>query len=143
MKKIFLITGALLIFIAAVLVARFLIGGDEDTWICDQGQWVKHGQPQSPPPSTPCPSVNASQICSSPSGTQMDLTTAQQIAQSQCSDGQLAASYSCNSTTGTWWLDFTPDQPKSGCNPACVVNIETGQAEINWRCTGLISPEDN
>jgi phosphate starvation-inducible membrane PsiE len=42
----------------------------------------------------------------------------------------------CNENTGTWWIDL--DIEKSGCSPACVVNINTGEAEINWRCTGLL-----
>ena len=27
---------------------------------------------------------------------------------------------------------------KQGCAPACVVNVVTKKAEINWRCTGLL-----
>ena len=30
------------------------------------------------------------------------------------------------------------DIEKAGCNPACVINVETRTAEINWRCTGLL-----
>lgn len=45
--------------------------------------------------------------------------------------------YMCNEYTGTWWIDL--DIEREGCNPACVINVETRQAEINWRCTGLIS----
>ena len=44
-----------------------------------------------------------------------------------------------NEATGTWWLDL--DVKKDGCAPACVVNVETGEVEINWRCTGLLPPE--
>ena len=68
----------------------------------------------------------------------MSLNVAKQIAlDSECADeGPLAEYYMCNSFTGTWWLDMDLDRP--GCNPACVLNIETGEAEINWRCTGVI-----
>ena len=67
---------------------------------------------------------------------EMGLTEAQEIAiNSECGN-QLEGSSMCNEDTKTWWLDL--DIEKEGCNPACVVNVETRQAEINWRCTGLI-----
>jgi len=42
----------------------------------------------------------------------------------------------CNENTGTWWIDLNIS--KEGCNPACVINVTSKQAEINWRCTGLL-----
>lgn len=47
--------------------------------------------------------------------------------------------YICNEITGTWWIDL--DIQKEGCNPACVINVETKMVEINWRCTGLMPME--
>ena len=44
----------------------------------------------------------------------------------------------CNEVTKTFWIDMDIDKP--GCSPACVVNIETKTAEINWRCTGYTAP---
>jgi len=44
--------------------------------------------------------------------------------------------YICNEDTGTYWIDL--DIEKEGCNPACVINVETKEAEINWRCTGVL-----
>ena len=38
----------------AWLFLRFA-GGDEDTWICDNGIWVEHGHPSSPKPAELCP----------------------------------------------------------------------------------------
>jgi len=67
----------------------------------------------------------------------MSISEARQIAiASECGD-RLKDTSICNSNTNTWWIDL--DVEKEGCNPACVVNIVTRQAEINWRCTGLIS----
>lgn len=40
--------------LGGILAARFLLGGSEDTWICKSGNWVKHGNPASPPPVTGC-----------------------------------------------------------------------------------------
>ena len=72
-------------------------------------------------------------------GKTMTLEEAVDIAQSsECvQEGQLIIDESfCNDYTGTWWIELTAQ--KEGCNPACVVDIETETAEINWRCTGLI-----
>ena len=40
--------------VGVVLVLRFAVGGSEDTWICKDGQWVKHGNPSQPQPVIPC-----------------------------------------------------------------------------------------
>ncbi|MBN2112302.1 hypothetical protein JW707_04350 [Candidatus Woesearchaeota archaeon] len=56
---------------------------------------------------------------------------------SECTEeGILGADASYNSYTDTWWIDL--ELEKEGCNPACVVDANTEEAEINWRCTGLI-----
>jgi len=66
----------------------------------------------------------------------LSLSEAKEIAlQGQCGD-KLKDTYICNEITGTWWIDL--DIKKEGCNPACVINVETKTAEINWRCTGLL-----
>ena len=66
----------------------------------------------------------------------LGLSEAKNIAiQGQCGD-KLKDTYICNEITGTWWIDL--DIEKEGCNPACVINVETKTAEINWRCTGLL-----
>ncbi|MBW3017285.1 hypothetical protein KY316_02845 [Candidatus Woesearchaeota archaeon] len=56
-------------------------------------------------------------------------------AASECGSNFKENAY-CNSFTGTWWIDI--DIEKQGCSPACVVDIASRTAEINWRCTGLI-----
>ena len=69
----------------------------------------------------------------------LSLSEAKEIAiQGQCGD-KLEDTYICNEGTGTWWIDL--DIQKEGCSPACVINVETKTAEINWRCTGLIPME--
>ena len=54
MKKIILAIAILMVVAVGFLVVRFLIGGDEDTWVCQNYEWVKHGNPQSPKPTKPC-----------------------------------------------------------------------------------------
>jgi len=71
------------------------------------------------------------------------LTIAQ--ASSDCSmAGILTDEINYNANTKTWWIDLerVPELEKDGCNPACVVSEETKTAEVNWRCTGLIEPEE-
>jgi len=66
----------------------------------------------------------------------LSLSEAKEIAiHGQCGD-KLKDTYICNEITGTWWIDL--DIEKAGCSPACVINVETKTAEINWRCTGLL-----
>jgi len=68
--------------------------------------------------------------------TKLSLSEAKEIAfLSECGD-RLEDTYICNEITGTWWINL--DIEKQGCNPACVINVETKMAEINWRCTGLL-----
>jgi len=33
---------------------RFVVGGSEDSWMCAEGQWVKHGYPSAPKPEGEC-----------------------------------------------------------------------------------------
>ncbi|MFC1682085.1 hypothetical protein ACFL0X_00535 [Nanoarchaeota archaeon] len=63
-----------------------------------------------------------------------------QIAQnSECTEqGELTENYSYNENSKTWWIDLIPFEENPNCNPACVINTETLETEINWRCTGLI-----
>ncbi|MFA6269284.1 MAG: Kazal-type serine protease inhibitor family protein, partial [archaeon] len=86
---------------------------------------------------TDCPVPNNStpeQTCG-----EMVYSKAKLIADSVC--GEITGVNVCNLETKTWWFDLV--QKKEGCSPACVVNVVTGAAEINWRCTGLIVPGDS
>ena len=68
-KKI--ITGLIIIaiiFVAGVLIVRLI--SPEDNWICNSlGQWVKHGNPNMPVPTTGCgvpKATNSSQTAGLP-----------------------------------------------------------------------------
>jgi len=55
MKKILIfLLLAIVISLSGLFVVKFLFGGDEDTWICVDNQWVKHGNPNAPMPLTGC-----------------------------------------------------------------------------------------
>jgi len=45
---------AAIILMGILLGIRFIFGGDEDTWICQNGAWVKHGQPSAAVPTERC-----------------------------------------------------------------------------------------
>jgi hypothetical protein len=40
----------LLLSFLILLIIRFVIGGDEDTWLTNGNTWIKHGNPSSPMP---------------------------------------------------------------------------------------------
>jgi hypothetical protein len=44
----------LILLAVVVLGARFVLGGDEDIWVCVNGEWGKHGNPSAPKPQTGC-----------------------------------------------------------------------------------------
>jgi len=75
----------------------------------------------------------------------MSLEDAIEIANngsSECAEkGELTNNSFYNADTKTWWIDLNmkPEFEKDYCNPACVVSEDTKLAEINWRCTGLIT----
>jgi hypothetical protein len=58
-KKILLMTISVLFVLPILLLGlRFLIGGPEDSWICSNGQWVKHGNPSAAKPISGCGEQN-------------------------------------------------------------------------------------
>ena len=51
-KTIFLVVTVISFLILGVFTVRFFSG--EDNWICQNGEWVKYGQPDFPAPTTQC-----------------------------------------------------------------------------------------
>jgi hypothetical protein len=46
-----------LVIFLVILILGFillLLRGDEDTWLCVNGVWIKHGVPSAPQPTTEC-----------------------------------------------------------------------------------------
>lgn len=70
-------------------------------------------------------------------GTTMTLEQAQEIGnQYGCSDiGSYKNSNFCNTYTNKWWIDIEPNNQRPLCNPACVVDLETNTAKVDWRCS--------
>jgi hypothetical protein len=87
--------------------------------------------------------IDELQICrDEETGSFLSYDEAVEIARdSTCAaEGQLTEIAYCNGVTGTWWIDMEVEKP--GCAPACVVDVNNGTAEINWRCTGLVPEGD-
>lgn len=82
-------------------------------------------------------------VVSKETGGRMVVEEAMLIAQdSECAGkGDLTDNYMYNESTRTRWIDLGMKEEfkKDICNPACVISEESQTAEINWRCTGLIS----
>lgn len=82
-----------------------------------------------------------------PSPEQMSIEEARSIAQNtECTQkGELTDSFIYNENSKTWWIDLEmkPEFENPICSPACVISEDSKSAEINWRCTGLIQPNEN
>ncbi|MCX6811671.1 MAG: hypothetical protein NT039_03200 [Candidatus Berkelbacteria bacterium] len=52
-KRRIMIIGLVGGVILIIILLRIL--GSEDTWICQDGKWIKHGQPKGPMPTEICP----------------------------------------------------------------------------------------
>ena len=70
----------------------------------------------------------------------MSESEAQQIAaQSECSQvAKTTKKATYDSKTNTWTIDL--DAQQKGCNPACVVDVATKTARVDWRCAPGITP---
>ncbi len=91
------------------------------------------GQPKENPESI---SKIELEVCKSPSGKEMNLAVARQLAFENCEDGYLKAGSSCDEKNGLWLIDFNPEVQKSGCSAVCMVDIETEKVEVKWNCSG-------
>jgi len=85
-------------------------------------------------PAPPAPTLNSG----------LTEAEARTIAEKTCIKGgeALTGGGTYNENSKTWWFDANLNAAQPGCNPACVVSEETKTVEINWRCTGLIAPQE-
>ncbi|MBU1132101.1 hypothetical protein KKC32_02535 [Patescibacteria group bacterium] len=49
---VLIIIFSVILLFGILITVRFVTG--EDTWICKNGEWIKHGHPSAPQPETPC-----------------------------------------------------------------------------------------
>jgi len=43
-----------ILVLISILAIRIIIGGEKDTWLCEDGAWIKHGNPEKPMPTIGC-----------------------------------------------------------------------------------------
>ena len=126
--------------VLVILVLVFLGGG----------YWLIRGRQINEPESkgmslTPSSKRLSQQFCQDDKGNKLSYEEALEIANhSACNmmDTVFTENYLCNEGTSTFWVDLEVKPKKSGCNPACVVDLKTKTAEINWRCMGLVVPKE-
>ncbi len=127
------------LFIVATLIYISLMGmNDKELEIKSFDDCVNAGYPvmESYPMQCRADGVTFTEESCQSNGNILTLSDARQIAiNSECGD-RLRGTYFCNENTGTYWIDLNIE--RRGCNPACVIDIETRGTSINWRCTGLI-----
>ena len=73
------------------------------------------------------------------------MTEVMEIAMnSECAaEGTLSERAFYNESKGIWWIDLDVKNKREFCLPICLVNEATGEAEINWRCTGVLPPDQD
>jgi len=72
----------ILIFLIVLIVLGFLtlrLLSGEDNWICENGQWIKHGNPSAPVPSYACSKVQNSQNTSSSDKKTLNINDIQKV----------------------------------------------------------------
>jgi hypothetical protein len=52
-KRKLMVIGLIVAILFVFIVIRFV--GSEDNWICQDGKWIKHGNPRMPKPTVTCP----------------------------------------------------------------------------------------
>lgn len=130
-----LLVGAGLIILILAISAAFLTFSRPPGFSGQQTQTVL-------PTVAPLPSATRDICRSTLTGDEMPLAQARLIAAAgECAALTLLDTQVCNEHTAAWWLDLSSDKPN--CAPACVVNVVTGESEINWRCLGLMMEEES
>jgi len=103
------------ILIVAIIGIRFF-SGDEDTWLCQNNQWIKHGNPSQPMPEESCgEDISQGIIVNSP--------TANEVVQNPINLEGLA--------TGRWYFEATFPVKLVSVSGA-VLNFGYVQATSDW-----------
>ena len=53
-RKLFWVLLIVVVILIVFGLLRFVFGGPEDSWVCKEGVWVKHGNPDSSMPLDKC-----------------------------------------------------------------------------------------
>ena len=142
MKKLAI---ALAIIILIIAFIRFVIGGPEDSWICDKtGQWIKHGNPSYPKPEVSCAKTSlpkTKQDCLKTGGVwKKQGPEPFETCNIKAKDrGNIC--YDSNECEGTCQVDLTRDELTKGMQGKTSINKKYGQCSV-WvvelGCQGII-----
>ena len=75
MTKTLTFLGIVLLIVVIGLAGLIFLRGNEDAWICENGVWVKHGNPSSAMPTQSCPSTTTEQDVILDSPKENDIAT--------------------------------------------------------------------
>jgi hypothetical protein len=62
------------VIVAVVILSIRFFSGPEDIWLCQNGGWVKHGQPSAAMPTTPCGQQNNNPIATTTASTEIEVS---------------------------------------------------------------------
>jgi len=62
MKKKFIYVLIIVFAVIGIVLAIRFLSGPEDTWLCQDGRWLKHGQPSAPMPVSGCGQIKTEDI---------------------------------------------------------------------------------
>lgn len=117
MKKNLLIGLTVVVVLGLLAGELIFLRGNEDTWLCSNGQWVKHGNPSASQPTTPCAGATVctmeAKIC--PDGSSVGRTGAN-CEFAECPAAKLAnpASVNCKNKGGVSEIITAADGSQSG-----------------------------
>jgi len=135
----------LLLIVAIILVtAVFLrLSSKEDDWICQDGSWVKHGQPSEPMPTTSCPggliaSVAIPVSTATPSTISESTTSPEIIITSPAADSLINSPLTVSGQAkGNWFFEASlPVRLIDSDNQIIVAHYGTAQSD--WMTEELV-----
>jgi hypothetical protein len=62
MKKVYFVWAIIIIILATALILR--LTSKEDDWLCENGGWIRHGNPSAPMPTEVCPNSKSEPLIS-------------------------------------------------------------------------------
>ncbi len=138
MKKIIYIIIGLAVIAVLVLTVRFVFGGPEDNWICQDGVWVKHGNPSFPEPVSGCGNQGKTDDTTTSTSTDgyiyKDLIKIDSPIQNQKINSPVSIK---GEARGNWYFEASfPVQVLD--EDGTVIGRGTGQAQGEWTTTNFV-----
>jgi hypothetical protein len=82
------VLGVMVIILVGVLGYRIFLSGEGDTWICDNGGWIKHGSPSTPMPSGECGEDDQEPLTATNQNEQNKVASGEFVARCEVSGGE-------------------------------------------------------